>query len=269
MARTTSSSSTGGLLLLLLLTATSSCCQRWYCASAYTIPSSTTLRSYNYHRHSRLVLSSSLNNNNDGIDNDAAYKNLRLHNRSNHNLRGVYSSGGGKEDYLRAANNLHGGQPSRRDAIESLISIAATVATTAIGSPTTALAAPTSSSELILSSASAAATTVGGLPIPPQTRSTTWPLGKVAFSLLPLAGSYTRRATVMEEVVKDTIWTMDQIQGVVNVNVPVRMTVVKVREIKKEVCQIHTKSRGCIYSVFLEGHLNFFAWIEKYFLLVL
>ena len=34
----------------------------------------------------------------------------------------------------------------------------------------------------------------------------------------------------MEEVVKDTIWTMDQIQGVVNVNVPVRMTVVKVRE---------------------------------------
>ena len=33
------------------------------------------------------------------------------------------------------------------------------------------------------------------LSIPAQTRETTWPLGKVAFSLLPLAGSYSRRAT--------------------------------------------------------------------------
>lgn len=33
------------------------------------------------------------------------------------------------------------------------------------------------------------------LPIPPQARETSWPLGKVAFSLLPLAGSYSRRAT--------------------------------------------------------------------------
>ena len=31
--------------------------------------------------------------------------------------------------------------------------------------------------------------------MPAQTRETTWPLGKVAFSLLPLAGSYSRRAT--------------------------------------------------------------------------
>jgi hypothetical protein len=31
--------------------------------------------------------------------------------------------------------------------------------------------------------------------VPAQTRETTWPLGKVAFSLLPLAGSYSRRAT--------------------------------------------------------------------------
>jgi Txe/YoeB family toxin of Txe-Axe toxin-antitoxin module len=31
--------------------------------------------------------------------------------------------------------------------------------------------------------------------VPVQTKETTWPLGKVAFSLLPLAGSYSRRAT--------------------------------------------------------------------------
>ena len=50
-----------------------------------------------------------------------------------------------------------------------------------------------------------------------------WPLGKVAFSLLPLAGTSSRRATVMETIVPDQIWTFDQLQGVVNVNVPVRM----------------------------------------------
>ena len=33
------------------------------------------------------------------------------------------------------------------------------------------------------------------LSVPTQTKETTWPLGKVAFSLLPLAGSYSRRAT--------------------------------------------------------------------------
>jgi len=54
-----------------------------------------------------------------------------------------------------------------------------------------------------------------------------WPLGKVAFSLLPLAGTYSRRSTTEEEVVKNTIWTHDQIQGVVNVNVPVRQVVIK------------------------------------------
>jgi len=57
-----------------------------------------------------------------------------------------------------------------------------------------------------------------------------WPLGKVAFSLLPLAGTYSRRATVEETIVENTIWTHDQIQGVVNVNVPVRQTVVKLHD---------------------------------------
>jgi Domain of unknown function (DUF4336) len=64
---------------------------------------------------------------------------------------------------------------------------------------------------------------------PPPTNDMMWPLGKVAFSLLPLAGTYTRRATVEETIVPNTIWTHDQIQGVVNVNVPVRMTTIKLK----------------------------------------
>ena len=53
-----------------------------------------------------------------------------------------------------------------------------------------------------------------------------WNLNKVAFSLLPLAPG-PRRKTIFEEVIRDTLWTLDQIQGVINVNVPVRSTVVK------------------------------------------
>ena len=65
---------------------------------------------------------------------------------------------------------------------------------------------------------------------PKFTQDVSWPLGKVAFSLLPLAGTSSRRATVMETIVPDSMWTFDQIQGVVNVNVPVRMTVIKLSE---------------------------------------
>lgn len=65
---------------------------------------------------------------------------------------------------------------------------------------------------------------------PSFTKEVTWPIGKVAFSLLPLAGTSTRRATVEECIIPDTMWTHDQIQGVVNVNVPVRQTVVKLSE---------------------------------------
>ena len=53
-----------------------------------------------------------------------------------------------------------------------------------------------------------------------------WDLGDLAFSLLPLAPGR-RRRTLVQEVVKDTIWTLDQIQGVINVNVPVRAVIVK------------------------------------------
>ena len=67
------------------------------------------------------------------------------------------------------------------------------------------------------------------VPTPAFTSDLSWPLGKVAFSLLPLAGTYSRRATVEETIVKDLIWTHDQIQGVVNVNVPVRQTVIRLQ----------------------------------------
>jgi hypothetical protein len=44
-------------------------------------------------------------------------------------------------------------------------------------------------------------------------------LGKIAFSLVPLSPeSVGRRKTLLTEVVKDSVWTLDQIQGVINVN---------------------------------------------------
>jgi hypothetical protein len=44
-------------------------------------------------------------------------------------------------------------------------------------------------------------------------------IGKFAFSLLPLTPeSQGRRKTLLKEVVKGKIWTLDQIQGIINVN---------------------------------------------------
>jgi len=82
---------------------------------------------------------------------------------------------------------------------------------------------------LALPSNAIAATSASSVAItsPEFNKDFTWPLGKIAFSLLPLAGTSSRRATVEECIVPDTIWTHDQIQGVVNVNVPVRQTVVR------------------------------------------
>jgi Domain of unknown function (DUF4336) len=69
------------------------------------------------------------------------------------------------------------------------------------------------------------------VPHPPYNKDWTWPLGKVAFSLLPLSGTWSnQRATLQEEIAADTIWTHDQIQGIVNVNVPVRQTVVRLSD---------------------------------------
>ena len=91
-----------------------------------------------------------------------------------------------------------------------------------------ALVASTSAAMVVPTPASAATTATNKylVPTPPLTKDASWPLGKVAFSLLPLAGTSTRRATVEECIVPNQIWTHDQIQGVVNVNVPVRQTVV-------------------------------------------
>lgn len=75
--------------------------------------------------------------------------------------------------------------------------------------------------------ATATSTSSAMIPTPEFTKDLSWPLGKVAFSLLPLAATSTRRATLQETIIEDTIWTHDQIQGVVNVNVPVRQTVVR------------------------------------------
>lgn len=44
-------------------------------------------------------------------------------------------------------------------------------------------------------------------------------LGKIAFSLLPLTPETVgRRKTLLTEIVKDSVWTLDQIQGIINVN---------------------------------------------------
>ena len=102
---------------------------------------------------------------------------------------------------------------TRRKAMHQLLMLSATATTAA----TTAASAATADSAMMTSSSTAAATP----------RETYWPLGKVAFSLLPLSGTYTRRATVMDTLIPSTLWTFDQIQGVVNVNVPVRMVVIK------------------------------------------
>lgn len=61
---------------------------------------------------------------------------------------------------------------------------------------------------------------------PSKSVDTRWDLGKVAFSLLPLAPG-DRRKTIETCVVKDQVWTHDQLQGIVNVNVPVRQTVIR------------------------------------------
>ena len=84
-----------------------------------------------------------------------------------------------------------------------------------------ALVALTSATPLV----SSASSTPLLVPTPKFDANLNWPLGKVAFSLLPLAGGV-RRATVQETIVPNKIWTHDQIQGIVNVNVPVRQTTI-------------------------------------------
>lgn len=56
-------------------------------------------------------------------------------------------------------------------------------------------------------------------------------LGSIAFSLLQLSPEAVgRRKTIFKEIVKNQIWTLDQIQGIINVNVPVRSTIIKLKD---------------------------------------
>lgn len=66
--------------------------------------------------------------------------------------------------------------------------------------------------------------------IPSTDKTLKFPLGKIAFSLIPLTPeSVGRRKTILTEVVKDKIFTLDQMQGIINVNVPVRSTIIKLK----------------------------------------
>jgi hypothetical protein len=56
-----------------------------------------------------------------------------------------------------------------------------------------------------------------------------WLLNDFAFSLLPLSPR-DQRATLIEEIVRGRIWTLDQVQGIIMVNVPVRSTIVKLQD---------------------------------------
>ena len=68
------------------------------------------------------------------------------------------------------------------------------------------------------------------IPVPAKDAKLQFNLGKFAFSLLPLSPeSVGRRKTIITEVVKGTVWTLDQVQGIINVNVPVRGTVIRLK----------------------------------------
>jgi hypothetical protein len=56
-------------------------------------------------------------------------------------------------------------------------------------------------------------------------------LGKLSFSLLPLSPeSAGRRKSILTEIVEGSVWTIDQLQGIINVNVPVRCTIIKLKD---------------------------------------
>jgi len=172
-------------------------------------------------------------------------------------------------------NNFLQSCKNRRSFLSKLVSTTASAAISTLTLPQTSLAASASPKTSV-----SAVTEI--LPTPPFTKDVSWPLGKVAFSLLPLAGTSTRRATVEEEIVPGQIWTHDQIQGVVNVNVPVRQTVIKVSSIL--ICEIilgsirhflmlkissffHSSQKkqveGFGYTILSRLHHSFLKWYEN------
>lgn len=55
--------------------------------------------------------------------------------------------------------------------------------------------------------------------------------GRFCFSLIPLTPETTgRRKSILTEIVPNEIWTIDQLQGIINVNVPVRCTIIKLHK---------------------------------------
>ena len=138
----------------------------------------------------------------------------RMDLHSQNDFPGLESAAANDETNLKFSSNHHGNRRALfRGLTHSLASVVATTtATSMMPAPATAAATTATSPYLI--------------PTPAFSKETYWPLGKIAFSLLPLAGG-SRRATVETTIIKDTMWTFDQIQGVVNVNVPVRQTVIR------------------------------------------
>lgn len=68
-------------------------------------------------------------------------------------------------------------------------------------------------------------------PKPSFDRRLQYGLGKIAFSLLPLSPEAVgRRKSLLTEIVPDIMWTIDQVQGIINVNVPVRCTIIRLQK---------------------------------------
>jgi Domain of unknown function (DUF4336) len=118
------------------------------------------------------------------------------------------------EDALRTSSL----SPNRRVLLRSGFMHAAASVSVFAGSSGPALAASSEEDEFLVPSPDY------------RNRALYWPTGKVAYSLLPLAGTWTPRLTLEQVIVPNQIWTHDQIQGIVNINVPVRQTVVKLSE---------------------------------------
>ena len=69
------------------------------------------------------------------------------------------------------------------------------------------------------------------IPVPEKSAYTTFGLGSIAFSLLPLSPEAVgRRKTILTEVVPGKVYTLDQRQGIINVDVPVRATIIKLKD---------------------------------------
>ena len=89
-------------------------------------------------------------------------------------------------------------------------------------------------SSLVISSASSVKANSPFLQVPPSNPSQKAPLSLASSSLLPLTGTIGgNRPTLLKEVVPDSVYTQDQQLGIVNVNVPIRSTILVVGELNE------------------------------------